>query len=120
MRQTAVTVALVGLVLLGVGAQTTAFAVPAPQCFVCICGDVGPPFVTKCSTAPLVDFDSQCPPCTGEFGIRTSQDPCNELPACRPFLSRAPALSHVPLAGLGVLLVIGGVWLTRKRARAAS
>ena len=34
--------------------------------------------------------------------------------------ARAPALSHISLAGLGALLVGGGVWLTRKRTCAAS
>lgn len=30
----------------------------------------------------------------------------------------APTLSHMPLAGLGVLFVGSGIWLTRKRTRA--
>jgi len=32
-----------------------------------------------------------------------------------PPASSAPALSPIPLAGLGLLLVVGGVWMTRKR-----
>jgi len=55
--------------------------------------------------------------------------PCSESTQCLSGLCNggvcvqrnpAPAVSHVPLAGLGVLLVGGGVWLTRKRTRAAS
>jgi len=40
--------------------------------------------------------------------------------ACRPPITPAPVLSHIPLAGLGLLLVGGGIWLTRKRTRAAA
>ena len=119
MRWAAITGALVGLITLGGARRGLA---DGPQCFLCICGDVGPPFVTKCSSTPLVDFASQCTPpsCTSEFGIKTSTTPCNDIPACQPFLSRAPALSGVPLAGLGVLLLGGGIWLTRKRSQSAS
>ena len=116
-RRTAVALALVGLVLLGVGAQQAVGG--EPQCFVCFCADGGN-HATKCSTAPLVDFDSQCPACVNEHIIVQSPIACDGIADCGPFLSRAPALSNIPLAGLGLLLVGGGIWLTRKRTRSAS
>ena len=41
---------------------------------------------------------------------------------CFPYRSTAaaPALSPIPLAGLGVLLIGSGAWLTRRRTRAAA
>jgi len=112
MRRTAVTVALVGLVLLGAVARQAVGA--EPQCFTCNCEEIP----TACAASPI-DV-SQCPTCpTGGPTVGYIYSPCNEVAACRPFLSRAPALSPIPLAGLGLLLVGTGVWLTRKRTRAA-
>jgi hypothetical protein len=120
MRRIVVTAALAGLVLFGVAAQEARGEVEG-ACYACVCGDASPPdFLTKCSNSPLVDFSSQCPPCTGEYQIKIFPSSCNEVAACRPFLSRAPALSHVPLVGLGVLLAVGGIWRTRNRMRTAS
>ena len=118
-KRTAVTVALVGLVMLGVGARQ-AQAADGGMCYLCRCADVPAPNITKCSDSPLVDFNSQCPACTGDHGITVVDASCNEVPGCRRFISRAPALSHVSLAGLGMLLGVGGIWLTRKRTRAVA
>ena len=115
-RRTIMTVALVGFLMLGVGAQRV-LGQPPLQCFVCYCTGVNG--LTACAVTPI-DV-SQCPTCpTGSPETDASQDPCNKIAACRPFLSRAPALSPIPLAGLGLLLVGTGVWMTkRRRTRAA-
>lgn len=47
----------------------------------------------------------------------------NQLTLCGSLFTLgapAPALSHISLAGLGALLVVGGIWLTRRRTRLAS
>jgi hypothetical protein len=114
MRRAMVTAAaaLAGLVIMLSGRTVTA-APPVPtKCFLCSCQNAP---VTACFNSDPDDKCPACPPDTLTL-IELSPDPCNEIDECRPFLSRAPALSHVPLAGLGVLLVVGGILLTRKRS----
>jgi len=120
LRASVVIVVLVGLVL-GAGAQQAAEAreVP-PACFLCLCpGQI----VTACSSAAI--GEDLCPSCqTGSASVIGAMDPCDIVKVCStvPNLTpvRAPALSPVPLAGLGLLLVGGGIWLARKRTRPAS
>ena len=129
MRRIAVTVALLGVALLGVGSWRAAQA----ACCGCYCGFIDTTSfstLTACSDSPI--DASQCPACpTGEPTL-TGCDPddpptCNSKPADAEICARvnrttrhlAPALSPIPLAGLGFLLVGSGVWLTRKRTRLA-
>jgi hypothetical protein len=117
-RRTAVTVALVGLVM--VLSSGTATATEA-SCFLCLCDKDSTLIPTACSNSDVTHI--VCPECpTGSLPAppRGLDTPCNEAPECGPFLSRAPALSPIPLAGLGVLLVGGGIWIARKRTRAAA
>jgi len=130
MRRTAVTVALVGLVLLGVGAWRVAQA----ACCGCYCGFIDTTSfstLTACSDSPI-DV-SQCPACPPGESTLTGCDPdapptCNSKPADAQICTRvdritphlAPALSPIPLTGFGLLLVASGIWLTRKRTRSAS
>ena len=117
-RQTAVTVVLVGLVMLGASARMA-----AADCFSCGCfGPHDELILNRCSYTEIPG--DQCPECPPGFLVTTGASggvTCNEVPGCRPLLSRAPALSPIPLAGLGVLLVGGGVCLTKgRRTRAAA
>jgi hypothetical protein len=122
MVRRALTVAFVGLVMLGVGTQQAIGGPGSIQCSVCLCGSSGgPPRVTGCILGQVVD-QSHCPPCDPNEKqlVALRQDTCNQLDQCRAFLSRAPALSHLPLAGVGLSLLAAGIWLTRKRSQAAS
>ena len=124
MRGTAVTVALVGL-LLGLGGPRAAKA----ECCGCYCGSFDFSNLTACFDS-RVDAD-QCPPCPmGEplFGCDPdAPSTCSAKPedaaVCARF-SRSPAvptLSPIPLAGLGMLLAGVAAWsLTRRRTRAAA
>jgi hypothetical protein len=111
----------VGFVVLGAGAQQAARAQPGlpPACFLCLCpGQI----VTACSSAPI--GESQCPSCqTGSASVIGAQDTCDVIKSCStvPNLTpvRAPALADVTLAGLGMLLVGSGIWLTYKRRPSA-
>ena len=123
-KRGAVLAALVVLVMVGAGTHEARGGVPmVDQCFRCVCiPPSGPTIVTACLSPATFGGFGSCPACPSgtSKSVEPVPPPCSELAECGPFISRAPALSHIPLAGLGVLLVIGGIWLTRKRARAAA
>jgi hypothetical protein len=121
-------VALVGLVMLGA-------SMAAAQEGCCNCEDSSKPLVPPVAG---LDFANVCLPATGPAptcadhsdpidhcgevnqGWACRQDARIGMLACQPPLGpAAPALSPISLAGLGLLLVVGGIWLTRKRTRAA-
>jgi hypothetical protein len=60
--------------------------------------------------------------CAYSAYVKDHQPACDVRNFCFPFApaAAAPALSHIPLAGLGVLLIGSGAWLTRRRTRAAA
>jgi hypothetical protein len=133
MRRTAVTLALVGLAAVGALVTLALPMVALADC--CNCQDMSKPLVPPVHG---LDFENVCLPATGPApSCADHSDPidhcgsvnrgwsCREdavigMIACQAPISAAPALSRIPLAGLGVLLLGGGIWLTRKRTRAAA
>ena len=116
MRCVATTAVLVGLVVLGISTRRASAGPPLeePVCFVCRCLD-GDATATACSPV-----ENPCPACpAGEVQqLVVFKGLCGERPDCLALLAQpapAPALSGVPLVGVGVSLLCGGIWLTRKR-----
>jgi hypothetical protein len=85
-----------------------------------------------------LDFENVCLPATGPApSCADHSDPIDHCGAvnvggvcrqegaigmisCQDPVTGAPVLSHIPLVGLVVVLVGGGIWLTRKRTRATA
>lgn len=129
MQRTAVMVVLVGLMLLGAGMQQALGGEPPVMdvCFECACQLDGHTTPAACFSAPIGQgecLNINCPPPGGaSFALVVPGKSCDEIPECLALIQPphlAPALSHIPLAGLGLLLGGGGVWLTRKRTRSPS
>jgi hypothetical protein len=135
MRRRAATLALALVGLAAVGALVTLALPTAALADCCNCRDNSQPLVPPVHG---LDFANVCLPATGpaptcddhsdpidhcgpvNSGWSCRPDPAIEMVSCQPPITGAPALSHIPLAGLGVLLVGAGIWLTRKRTRPAA
>jgi hypothetical protein len=114
---------LVGLVMIGVGAQHALGT--SYKCYPCVCIPAsGPTTITACFSDATFTGSGSCPACPAgsDQSVEPTSQACNELPACLALVppSPAPALSGVGLASVGALLLGGGIWLTRKRTRAAA
>ena len=85
---------------------------------VCVVADMtqGPNGTCRLADGQECDANSEC---ASGFCQFPSIDPAPSVGTCVQ-RNPAPTLSSIPLAGLGVLLGGGGIWLTRKRTRSAS
>lgn len=132
MRRAAVILAVVGLAAVGALVTLALPMVASADC--CNCEDTSKPLVPPVQG---LDFENVCLPATGPApSCADHSDPIDHCGAvtvggmCRPEgaigiscqdpITGAPVLSHIPLVGLVVLLVVVGIWLTRKRARATA